>query len=152
MATIFANRTALQGSYALGFQAGTFVLGGNVLANSARLDPSMFAGVTRPLAAAAKLPSDQSRPRSARQSSGRRTISIPRQTLRVVNFPGGGAARIQNASIPGPQGAQARIFGGSGITYYWPVGGLRIDSDIQMAGGGLPSGRVTSSRRVPAHQ
>ena len=29
------------------------------------------------------------------------------------------------------------------MTYYWPSGGLRIDGDIEMAGGGLPSGRVS---------
>ena len=33
--------------------------------------------------------------------------------------------------------------GGSGVTYYWPAGGLRIDGDIEMAGGGLPQGRVS---------
>ena len=59
-------------------------------------------------------------------------------TIRVVNFPGGGAARINSADIIGPSGARARVSGGSGVTYYWPSGGLRIDGNIQMAGGGLP--------------
>ena len=61
----------------------------------------------------------------------------------MVNFPGGGAARITNADIIGPQGARARVFGGSGVTYYWPSGGLRIDGNIEMAGGGLPTARVS---------
>ena len=60
-----------------------------------------------------------------------------------MNFPGGGAARITNADIIGPQGARARVFGGSGVTYYWPSGGLRIDGNIEMAGGGLPTARVS---------
>src|SRR4029079_12877605 len=63
--------------------------------------------------------------------------------IRVVNFPGGGAARIDTADIIGAGGPRARVFGGSGVTYYWPTGGLRIDGDIEMAGGGLPSGRVS---------
>jgi translocation and assembly module TamB len=64
----------------------------------------------------------------------------------VVNFPGGGAARITDANIIGPTGARARISGGSGVTYYWPSGGLRIDGNIAMGGGGLPSGRVSLSQ------
>src|SRR4029078_9993575 len=31
----------------------------------------------------------------------------------------------------------------SGVTYYWPSGGLRIDGNIEMTGGGLPNARVT---------
>ena len=37
--------------------------------------------------------------------------------IRVVNFPGGGAARITGADINGPNGARAAISGGSGVTY-----------------------------------
>ena len=63
--------------------------------------------------------------------------------IRIVNFPGGGAARITDADVNGPNGARARVFGGSGVTYYWPKGNLRIDGNIEMGGGGLPHGRVT---------
>ncbi|MEA3058323.1 MAG: translocation and assembly module TamB, partial [Sphingomonadales bacterium] len=66
--------------------------------------------------------------------------------IRVVNFPGGGAARITDANVVGPNGARARVFGGSGVTYYWPASALRIDGNIEMGGGGLPSGRVTLSQ------
>ena len=84
--------------------------------------------------------SARSRPASPRRSAAPPTISTSAGTSRVVNFPGGGAARISNADIIGPQGARARISGGSGVTYYWPAGGLRIDSKIEMAGGGLAEG------------
>ncbi|MFL6765761.1 MAG: YdbH domain-containing protein, partial [Sphingomicrobium sp.] len=42
----------------------------------------------------------------------------------------------------GPNGARARVLGGTGVTYYWPAYALRIDTDIEMGGGGLPQGRV----------
>ena len=48
-------------------------------------------------------------------------------TLRMVNFPGGGAARIETADVIGPNGARVRVSGGDGVTYYWPPGRLRID-------------------------
>jgi translocation and assembly module TamB len=143
MATIYAERTRLNGRYHLGIRDGTFALVGNYAADNAQLDPRMIAGVTQPLAAAAKTPIGPvvtaiggAISRTARNfnSSGH---------LRVVNFPGGGAARIVDADVIGPAGARARVFGGSGVTYYWPSGGLRIDGTIDMAGGGLPRGRVT---------
>jgi translocation and assembly module TamB len=149
MATIYANRTALQGRYALNSRKGTFVLGGNVLANNATLDPSMFAGVTQPLAAAAKTPIGPIATAMAaaiQRTAGNFDTSAD---IRVVNFPGGGGVRIQNADVHGPQGAQARVIGGSGVTYYWPAGVLRIDSDIQMGGGGLPSGHVSIRQPRP---
>ncbi|HEU5286249.1 MAG TPA: YdbH domain-containing protein, partial [Sphingomicrobium sp.] len=42
----------------------------------------------------------------------------------------------------GPSGARARVSGRDGVTYYWPTGRLRVDGLIEMAGGGLPTGRV----------
>ena len=146
MGTIFADRTRLNGRYHLNGKAGTFEMAGNYAADSASLAPSMFAGVTQPLAAAAKTPIGpvattiaEAVMRTARNfnSSGRIT---------VVNFPGGGAARINEADVIGPGGARARVFGGSGVTYYWPSGGLRIDGNLETAGGGLPQARVSLSQ------
>jgi len=143
MGTIFADRTRLDGAYHLGIREGRFGLDGDYSADSGALDPSMIAGVTQPLAAAAKTPIGPvaSSISGAINRTARDFNSAGH--IKVVNFPGGGAARITNANVIGPNGARARIAGGSGVTYYWPSGGLRIDSDIQMAGGGLPQGRVT---------
>jgi hypothetical protein len=116
---------------------------GDYAADSAMLDPSMIAGVTQPLAAAAKTPIGPvvsgigdaiNRTAHNFNSAGQ---------IRVVNFPGGGAVRVTQANIIGPNGARARLSGGSGVTYYWPAYALRIDSDIQMGGGGLPQGRLS---------
>src|SRR6185437_7259415 len=69
--------------------------------------------------------------------------------ITVVNFPGGGAARVTSADILGPGGARASITGGSGVTYYWPQYSLRIDTSIAMDGGGLPQGRVSLAQPGP---
>ena len=47
------------------------------------------------------------------------------------------------------RGARARVFGGTGVTYYWPTGRLRVDGNIEMGGGGLPSGRVSLQQARP---
>ena len=143
LGTIYADRTRLVGDYHLGSSTGTFSLDGDFAADSAALDPSMLAGVTQPLQAASKTPIGP-----VVASIGNAILRTSRNfnaagAIRLVNFPGGGAARIQNADIRAPGGARARVAGGSGVTYYWPSGGLRIDGDIAMGGGGLPNGRVS---------
>ena len=148
MATIYADRTRLDGQYHLGLASGTFSLMGGFAADSAKLDPSMLAGVTQPLAAASKTPIGPV-VASISNAIGRTTSNFNAGgQIRVVNFPGGGAARITDADIVAPAGARARVLRGSGVTYYWPSGGLRIDGNIEMGGGGLPNGRV--SLRQPA--
>ncbi len=143
MATIYADRTRLNGEYHLGAGDGTFRLAGDFAAESAALDPSMLAAVTGPLAAAAKTPIGPIAS-AITDAIGRTTRNFNASgQIRVVNFPGGGAVRIDSADILGPNGARARVSGGSGVTYYWPNNGLRIDGDIAMGGGGLPSGRVS---------
>ena len=143
MGTIYADRTRLGGAYHLGIRDGTFRLAGDYAADSGALDPSMIAGVTQPLAAAAKTPIGP-----VASSIGNAVLRTARNFnsaghIKVVNFPGGGAARITDANVIGPGGARARVMGGSGVTYYWPSGGLRIDGDLELGGGGLPQGRVS---------
>jgi len=143
LATISADRTRLSGRYHLGMKQGTFNLAGSFAADSGALAPSMLASVTGPLAAVGKTPIGP-----VATSMGKALLRTAANFnssghIRVVNFPGGGAARITDADVQGPGGARARVMGGSGVTYYWPAGGLRIDGDIAMGGGGLPSGRVS---------
>jgi translocation and assembly module TamB len=143
LATIYADRTRLDGGYRLGLRAGTFTMLGGFAADNSTLDPSVLAGVTQPLAAASGTPIGPvatSIANALRRTA--RNFNIGGH-ITVVNFPGGGAARVNDANIIGPNGAHASIAGGSGVTYYWPAYALRIDSSIDMGGGGLPSGRVT---------
>ncbi|HVI05961.1 MAG TPA: YdbH domain-containing protein, partial [Sphingomicrobium sp.] len=150
MAAVYADRTELGGTYHLGIGDGTFNMVGNYAADKAALDPGMVAGITRPLAAASKTPIGL-----VATSIGTAILSTSRAfnsagALKIVNFPGGGAVRITQAGVSGQNGARANLSGGSGITYYWPSRGLRIDTNIQTLGGGLPQGRV--SLRQPSAQ
>lgn len=143
MATATAARTRLNGAYKLGLRNGKFTLVGDFAADNSTLDQKMLDSVTVPLASAAGTPigpvatsisSAIGRTASRFNAAGK---------IRVVNFPGGGAARITGADVKGPNGAKASISGGSGVTFYWPKSLLRIDGTIEMGGGGLPSGRLT---------
>ena len=143
LATIYADRTRLNAGYNLGLRAGTFALLGDYAVDNTALDPSMIAGVIEPLRSARSTPIGPVAAAISNAISRTARHFNAAGQIRIVNFPGGGAARIESAEISAPGGARARVFGGSGVTYYWWSGGLRIDSNIEMAGGGLPSGRVT---------
>jgi len=142
LATIFAERTHLSGQYRLGVTGGTFVFVGGYKASSASLAPSMLASVTGPLAAAAKTPIGPVA--TAIGDAISRTVRNFDASggIRLVNFPGGGAARIESADVSGINGARVSVTGGDGVTYYWPTASIRVDSTIVTTGGGLPTGRI----------
>jgi hypothetical protein len=139
---IYAERTRIDGRYLIGAAAGTLSLVADYSAQNADLAPSVLASVTDPLAAADKTPIG---PIAVAMSNAiRRSASSfdASGSITMVNFPGGGAARIQTAEVRGDTGGRVRVSGGDGVTYYWPSGRLRVDGLIEMAGGGLPQGKV----------
>ena len=150
MATVYAERTELGGAYHLGIGDGTFHMVGNYAADKAMLDPKMVASITQPLAAAAKTPVGPIAASIGTAILGTAHSFNSAGTLSVVNFPGGGAVRVTRADVAGQSGAQAHLSGASGITYYWPSHSLRIDTNIQTQGGGLPQGSL--SLRQPSAQ
>jgi hypothetical protein len=142
LAAIYAERTNLAGRYRIGFRRGTMVMIGDYAARGATLDPAMLAGFTGPLAAAAETPIGpiaaaigQAIGRTARQFDAN-------GSLRMVNFPGGGAVRIETANARSASGARVAVDGPDGITYYWPSRRIRVDGRLAMQGGGLPTGRI----------
>jgi hypothetical protein len=142
LATIYADRTRLDGNYRLGLREGTFTMLGGFAADNSTLDPSMLAGVVQPLEATKGTPiAPVATSIGNALSRTAHNFNIGGH-ITVVNFPGGGAARITSADVVGPNGARASISGGSGVTYYWPASALRVDTSIAMSGGGLPNGRV----------
>jgi translocation and assembly module TamB len=139
---ISAERTRIEGRYLIGAATGTMAMIGDYAANNASLAPNMLAGVTEPLAAAQSTPIGPIASAMGRAISNTVRSFDASGSIRVVNFPGGGAARIESANVSSNSGARVRVSGGDGVTYYWPSGRLRFDGLIQMAGGGLPTGRV----------
>ena len=139
---ILADTTRLKGSYRLAAAKGELALVADYDARRAALPSSMLASLTGPLAAAAKTPIGPLA--TAIGQSVTRTAggfdAVGR--LRLVNFTGGGAVRIETANVAGPAGERAQIAGRDGVTYYWPSGRIRIDSQVATEGGGLPTARL----------
>jgi hypothetical protein len=142
LAAIYADRTRLNGKYRLGITKGTLIMVGDYAANSASIPDSMTAALIDPLQAAANTPIGPITTAIARAARGALHSFDATGKLRMVNFPNGGAVRIETADVASPSGARIHVAGRDGVTYYWPSGDIRVDSLIAVSGGGLPTGRI----------
>jgi hypothetical protein len=142
LGSIAAERTRLKGKYRLSTTKGSLIMVGQYAANQASLAPSMISGLTDALAATRSTPIGPVAAAMGNAISKSASSFDVSGGIRLVNFPGYGGARVTDAAVRTITGGQARIFGGKGITYYWPTGALRFDGTLQMAGGGLPTGTV----------
>ena len=146
LADIFADRTQLDGSYRLQSERGRLHVVAGYEARSARFSGPILAQLTNSLDAAGGTPVEP----IARAIAGaiRRTAGNfdAAGELVLVNFPGGGGVRIGSADVQGPGGARVRVSGRDGVNYYWPSGRMRIDTNLAMAGGGLPQAQMSLSQ------
>jgi hypothetical protein len=146
LAAIGAERTRVAGKYLLNARTGEVALVGDYRARGAALPASLIAGVTGPLSGAKGTPLE---PIGAALATAIRNASASMDAsgaIRLVNFRGGGAVRIETANVRSRSGARVLVNGGDGITYYWPTGTLRIDSRIKTRGGGLPTANLALSQ------
>ena len=142
LAQILADRTRLKGKYSLNAAKANLALVADYAANGVDVDQRLTSGLTGAIAGLNETPLEP---------LGRAIVQAIRGTtrqadvaggLRLVNFPGGGAVRIESANLRSPSGARVQVAGGDGVTYYWPGGRIRIDTQIATQGGGLPTTRI----------
>ncbi len=139
LASIVADRTAIEGRYRLWPKQGNLALAADYAATSAALTRSTLDDVLRPLESAGGTPVGPVAKRSA--AALRRTAANfdAAGEIALVNLRGGGGVRIKSSRADGPDGATIRLSAGDGVTYYWPSGRIRVDGNIAMRGGGLPT-------------
>jgi translocation and assembly module TamB len=149
LATIYADRTRLDGRYRLWAARGELAVAADYDANSARIAPAMLAGLVGPLESAKGTPLGpigQQIAAAVRRMAGNFDA---RGRLVVVNLKGGGGVRVESADARGPGGSRVQVAGGDGINFYWPTNQLRIDTSIRTGGGGLPSAEVELAQANP---
>lgn len=146
MAQLTADRTRLDGSYLLNAAKGHIALVADYAAQGVDLDAGLTRGLTGALAGADDTPLEPIAT-ALRQGIERATRRMNAQgALRLVNFAGGGAVRVETADVRSASGARILVGGdGDGITYYWPGNRLRLDGRIRTAGGGLPNADLALS-------
>ena len=143
MAQLTAARTRLDGSYLLNAQRGQITLVADYGADGVDLDSSLTAGVTGALGGAAGTPLEPIAAALGNALSQATRAMSASGKLRLVNVAGGGAVRVETASVRSASGARIEIGGGGdGISFYWPTNRFRIDGLVRTAGGGLPSAQL----------
>lgn len=143
---IVAGRTRFDGQYRLNARAGSLFASGDYGASSVRVEQSLFAMMVEPLASLDGTPLGPiggAVSSAIRRAAGQFDVN---GSLRLVNQRGGGAIRIESANGSAASGARVAVSGGDGVTYYWPAGRLRIDGNIALQGGGLPTARIALSQ------
>ena len=142
LAEIRTGRTRVAGRYLLNAKAGEITLAGDYRTQGASLPPSVTGDLSAPLASLGGTPLE---PIGAAVSNAIKAAGASLDAagkLRLVNFAGGGAVRIETADVRSRSGARVQVAGGDGVTYYWPSGRLRVDGRVAVQGGGLPTVRV----------
>jgi hypothetical protein len=67
-------------------------------------------------------------------------------SVSIINGRRGGVARVQRLQLASRSGARVMLSGREGLTYGWPGGRLRVNSDLALVGGGFPSTRLSLSQ------
>jgi hypothetical protein len=136
------GRAALNGRYALSPKTGEASASGDLAANGV----SVFgnpAAVETVLAAADGTPVEPIAHELAAAVRRAGESFDARASIRVTNGRGGGSARVERLRATSRSGARMSFGGRSGVTFAWPAGAVRVDTDFALSGGGFPISRLS---------
>ena len=143
-----AGRVGMNGRYAIAPEAGNV----SVLADLAAYDVlgrGSLAGVEEALGSAKGTPIEPIAKALAAAVRRAGQGFDARASVRVVNGPGYGAARVERMRAVSRSGAALSFAGRKGLTYFWPSNSTRIDTDLALAGGGFPATRLHLAQARP---
>ena len=142
-----AGRVTFDGRYDYGAKSNQLSMVGDVGAENLAGGPQLLDPVVAALASAGGTPLEPIGDALARAvgRAGRDIDAIA--SVRLVNGRSGGAVRVERLNASSASGARIALNApGDGITYYWPAGLARIDANVTIAGGGLPTVRASLSQ------
>jgi translocation and assembly module TamB len=137
-----SGRAALNGRYAIAPRGGEVSVIGDLAANNVS-GLRNLAAIENALAAAEGTPVE---PIANSLAAAVRRVGQSfdaRASIRVVNAGGAGSARVERLRATSRSGARITFGGRSGVTYSWPAGAVRVDSDFALSGGGFPISRLS---------
>ncbi len=141
-----ARRVSVAGAYRIGKQ---FAFDGRVQASGAAVAEKRLAGLTAIGGAAAGTPVAPLAAAAA-QAIGKAGRGFAADADVRVQIEGGrGKALLSRLALASASGARVALGGGSGVALDWPKGGVRLDTNLAMRGGGLPESRVSLAQAKP---
>ena len=147
VAQVQARGAVVSGRYR--YADGGFAFDGRVRANQATLPPSLLARIAPLRAAGAGTPIGPLATRLADAlAAAARSIDASAAASAIVNG-NRGQVTLSRLDLASASGVRASLSGGSGIVYRWPGAPLRVDGDVALDGGGLPSARIRIAQTTP---
>jgi hypothetical protein len=142
-----ARRVSVTGAYRVGRQ---ITFDGRVQASGAAVARQRLAGLAEMGAAAAGTPVAPlaTAVAQALERAGRGFAADGTLSGRIEG--GRGRAVLSKLTMASASGARISLGGGSGVAFDWPNGGLRLDTNLAMQGGGLPEARVSLAQTKPS--
>lgn len=137
-------RARIAGPYALSLDRSEALFGGEIEAAGLRIGDGALDGAMASLRGAQGTPIGpiaESLGRALHEAA--RGGAEARAQAWLASGPGYGAARVNALRLTSASGARLLADGGSGATYFWPAGKLRLDGDFALSGGGFPETRFT---------
>jgi translocation and assembly module TamB len=137
-----AGETRFAGRYTLAARRGVLSLDGEVAARQLVLADATLAGAVGTLRGITATPvgpiGDALAAALVRAGRGG---ADARGAIRLAYEGGRGAIHIDSLQLDSRSGARLAITGGDGLAYGWPGGGLRLDGNFALSGGGFPDAR-----------
>jgi hypothetical protein len=135
-----ARRVSVTGAYRVGRQ---IAFDGRVQASGAAVARQRLAGLAGMGVAAAGTPGAPltTAVAEAVERAGRGFAADGTLSARIEG--GRGKAVLSHFLLASTSGARISLGGGSGVAFDWPNGGLRLDTNLAIQGGGLPEARVS---------
>jgi hypothetical protein len=143
-----SGRAALNGRYAVSPKSGQVSVAADLAANNVSGTGSL-AGIEQALRSADGTPVE---PIANALATAVRRVGQgfdARAAIRVTNGRGSGMARVEQLRAVSRSGARISFGGRSGVTYQWPAGATRVDTDFEISGGGFPVSRINLTQPHP---
>ncbi|MDQ8756413.1 YdbH domain-containing protein [Sphingosinicella sp. LHD-64] len=138
------RRARIAGPYVLSLRRSELVMTGDLQATGVVLPERTLAGAAGSLRAMQGTPlgpiGDNLARALVRAGQGGAIVNAG---VRLAVAPDRGGLGIGRLRLTTASGARLLVDGGSGATYGWPGGGLALDGDFALTGGGFPDARFT---------
>ncbi|MDB5669567.1 MAG: hypothetical protein JWO25_526 [Alphaproteobacteria bacterium] len=142
-----ASAFSTEGPYSVSQGSSRILFAGNSTLRRVQLDRELLTPVRRALAATASTPLGPigSSLNAALEGAARSGLDVD-FALDLASEGKGGAVRIARLHAHAQSGAQIDLVGRNGLSYFWPAGRMRVDTDLALSGGGLPDARISLSQ------
>jgi translocation and assembly module TamB len=149
IASVRAGRLGFQGLYAVSPRRGDFGLDGTISAGGLAFADGGAERIAAALRGARGTPVGPIADALANAVMAASGAAEGSGRVSMVSRGGHGRIVFPELSVASASGARLRVAGRRGLSYAWPTGGLGLDGDLSLGGGGFPEMRFALAQNGP---